>query len=100
MISDVKEVKLLACREGNYTVFVFQILNSNNYIMCTRLPNWKTPEIKIGDVGFLEYQKVRAGEKYFNVEQQQEVVYQYSNIYFINFIQKKEMIVNNDELIL
>lgn len=96
MVNKVEEVKLMACREGSYTVYVFQVIGSRECIMCTRLPNWKIPSINIGDEGYLEYQKVRAGESYFNVEQQQEVVYQYSNIYFINFIQKTEILKNNE----
>lgn len=87
--------KLLAIKEGTYTVYVFRNLDSNNYLMCTKLPNWQTPEIQIGDEGFLKYSEVKAGEKYFNPALQAEHVYNYSNIYFENFIQKTDIINQN-----
>lgn len=94
----IKEVKLLAVREGNYTTYVFQTLDTKEYIMCTRLPNWKVPEIQIGDEGFLQYQVVQAGEEYFSIAEQKNIRYNYSNIYFNNFILKTE-IINNKEII-
>lgn len=94
----IKEVKLLAVREGNYTTYVFQTLDTKEYIMCTRLPNWKVPEIQIGDEGFLQYQVVQAGEEYFSIVEQKNIRYNYSNIYFNNFILKTE-IINNKEII-
>lgn len=87
--------KLLAVREGSYTVYVFQNLDSKSYIMCTKLPNWQTPSIQVGDEGFLKYSEVRAGEKYFHTASQSEVTYNYSNIYFENFIQKSDIVNEN-----
>jgi len=94
----IREVKLLAVRDGTYTTYVFQTLDTKEYIMCTRLPNWKVPEISIGDEGFLQYQIVNAGEEYFSVAEQKNVKYNYSNIYFNNFILKTNDI-NNDKII-
>ena len=91
----IREVKLLAVRDGIYTTYVFQTLDTKEYIMCTRLPNWKVPEIAIGDEGFLQYQVVNAGEEYFSVAEQKNVKYNYSNIYFNNFILKTNNINNN-----
>lgn len=98
-MKNVTEVILLAVREGNYTMFVFQDVNSKQYIMCTRLPNWQTPEVKVGDHGFLEYQEVKAGEDYYNPATQTTEHYSYSNIYFMNFVQKTN-ISNNSEIVL
>ena len=67
--------------------------------MCTRLPNWKVPDLNVGDIGFLEYQIIKAGEEYFNVATQQKQIYQYSNIYFNNFI-LENTIIKNKEIIL
>ena len=90
--------KLLAVKEGTYTVYVFKNLDSESYVMCTRLPNWQSPEPQIGDEGFLKYSEVRAGEKYFNPASQSELVYNYSNIYFEAFIQKSDIV--NETIIL
>ena len=99
MVDKIELVKLLAVREGTYTVYVFQNLENREYIMCTRLPNWQVPEISIGDSGFLEYQIVTAGESYFSVAEEKMIQYFYSNVYFINFILKTD-ILKNDEIIL
>ena len=32
--------KLLTKKEGLYTLYVFQDLDTGAYIMCTKLPNW------------------------------------------------------------
>lgn len=95
----IAEVKLLAVREGTYTMYVFQQLDTKEYIMCTRLPNWRVPDVNIGDSGFLEYQSVKAGETYFNPKNETTVHYSYSNVYFLNFVQKTE-ILQNKEIIL
>lgn len=89
-------VKLLAVRDGVYTTYVFQNQETSEYIMCTRLPNWQVPEISIGDIGFLEYQYVKAGESYFNPQLQTMEKYLYSNVYFINFIQNINILKNNE----
>ena len=56
--------------------------------MCTRLPHWQTPDIGIGEVGFLNYQEVRAGQTYFNPNTEKDEYYRYSNRYYMNFIKK------------
>ena len=95
----VVKAKLLAIREGTYTNYVFQSEEDGSYIMCTRLPNWKVPDLNVGDIGFLEYQIIKAGEEYFNIATQQKQIYQYSNIYFNNFI-LENTIIKNKEIIL
>lgn len=98
MVELIKEVELLAIREAVYTMYVFKELNSEEYIMCTRLPNWRVPEINIGDIGFLQYQDVKAGDEYVTPSGQR-ILYRYSNVYFINFVVKSD-IVRNKEIIL
>jgi hypothetical protein len=94
----IKEVELLAVRDGVYTVYVFKVLNEENYVMCTRLPNWQVPEISIGDQGFLQYQIVNAGDKYVTPDGEKDI-FRYSNCYFINFVNKSD-IVKNKEIIM
>lgn len=76
-------------------MYIFKNLESNEYVMCTRLPNWNTPNIDIGEEGFLKFQKAIAGEKYFNPTTQETCTYQYSNIYFLNFVKKTDISNNN-----
>jgi hypothetical protein len=99
MLDKVIRVKLQAIKEGVYTMYVFKNLEDSNYIMCTRLPNWQTPDISIGDVGFLNYQVVKAGEEYYNPITEEQIKYSYSNIYFINFVRESEIINNNSIII-
>lgn len=98
MIELIKYVELLAIRESTYTIYVFQSIETLEYIMCTRLPNWQVPELNIKDRGFLQYQIVKAGDKYVTPFGE-EIYYRYSNIYFINFVNKTDD-VNNKEIIL
>jgi len=93
------EVELLAIRDGNYTIYVFKDLDKKEYIMCTKLPNWNTPNLNIGDIGFVKYQIVKAGDEYYDPIREITTIYKYSNIYFINFINKSD-IVKNKEIIL
>jgi hypothetical protein len=91
-MSQIAKVQLLAIKSGYYTIYVFKNLDNNSYIMCTRLPNWQVPEFSIEDKGFLEYVYVKAGESYFNPKTGETQQYQYSNVYFLNFIQDTNFI--------
>ncbi len=92
----VEEVKLLAIRDGAYTMYVFQIISSGEFIMCTKPPNWDTPNIAIGEIGFLKYESVKAGETYYNPTTETDVKYKYTNMYFTNFVKKSEITKENN----
>lgn len=81
--------KLIAKRNGIYTVYVFE-KDNQEYIMCTKLPNWGDYNILIGDSGFLTIEYVIAGDKYFDRETESERIYKYSNVYFKDFIKDME----------
>jgi hypothetical protein len=94
----IKEVELLTIRPAHYTMYVFREVNTKELIMCTRLPNWQTPDVSIGDVGFLQYQAVFAGESFYDPATEKTHVYKYTNLYFINFVLKN--LLKNSEIIL
>lgn len=78
---------------GGYIIYVFKNLEptdwTNRYIMCTRVPNWQSKFVKIHDVGYLMYQEVIAGkDKWYKNDKIN--YYNYSNIYFIEFIPKTD----------
>lgn len=78
-----------------YTTYVFKCLEANipfghNYVMCTRCPNWDARNIDIGEIGYLEYEEVHAGEKWYNPQDGTYVPYKYTNIYFIKFVKKED----------
>ena len=60
--------------------------SETKYITATKLPNWDNREISIGDIGFLEYENVSAGQEYYNPHQEIKIMYKYDNSYFFNFI--------------
>ena len=95
----VERVKLLAIKESNYTMYVFQNLDTFEYIMCTKPPNWQTDDIMVGEEGFLKYESVKAGEEYYDPNTETSITYKYTNTYFTNFIRKSE-ITNNNNIIL
>lgn len=90
--------QLIACEQEclGYITYVFKCLESNpgfghNYIMVTRLPNWDHKELNIGEKGFLTYNEVEAGkDKWYCPETGQYIPYNYTNIYFIKFVEKKD----------
>jgi len=84
---NIVECELVAIKKGKYTLYVFKIANViEEYIMCTRLPNWQTLDFSIGIKGFLQYQIVLSGQTYFDAETGMPIKYQHSNVYFNNFI--------------
>ena len=91
----IKEVELIAKREGIYTMYVFKTLDTYDYIMCTRLPNWQVPEVNVGDQGFLQYHIVKSGDSYTTPDGT-VVIYKYSNTYFINFVKKSDTLKNKE----
>ena len=84
---------LLAKRSDScgYVTYVFQNVDFTNtfdkYIMCVRFPNWDHPNIEIGELGFLEYRSVKAGEdKWYDAYTNTYVPYRYTDNHFIKFI--------------
>jgi hypothetical protein len=93
-------VELIAIKNHTYTVYIFKNLKKDEYIMCTRMPNWKTPELALGEKGYAQILYVKAGETYFNPVTNQKTTYNYSNVYFKNFIKESVEIKNKSEIIL
>ena len=89
-------VELVSVREGTYTIYVFRKIDTKEFIMCTKLPNWNTPSVFIGDKGFLKYNLVKAGETYFNPSLDKDCKYLYSNVYFMDFVIDNKIIHKNE----
>lgn len=96
--------KLVASKTDSqdYTTYVFKCLDSfitqyTNYIMCTRYPNWNHRDLRIGEVGYLEFQEHLAGvDKWFDGTEM--VRYSYNGIQFIKFIEYQEIPDDNNEI--
>lgn len=90
--------KLVALKEGTYTIYVFDnldkdIIDEYKYIMCTRVPNWETcDEPKLEEIGYLQFNFVKAGDNYFHTGLLEQQVYKYTAYYFINYIKEPEKI--------
>lgn len=82
------KARLLACKEdGAYTIYVFQDLTSNEFIMCTRCPNWQGETPVAMQEGFLKYKYVVAGkDTYYDKTAERFLAYQYTNTYFLDFV--------------
>ena len=80
----------------NYTTYAFQNVDSNEYVLCTRFPNWEHPTIEIGEIGILQFKEVIAGEdKWYNGETM--IPYNYTGWHFVKFVPIKE---NVDDIII
>lgn len=87
--------KLIASETDSlgYITYVFQRLEdcalTSKYIMCIRYPNWDHKSLRVGDVGYLHCEEIRAGvDKWY--DGQQMVPYRYNTIQFIKFVYKPE----------
>lgn len=74
-----------------YITYVFQQLEdctqSSKYIMCIRYPHWDHKDLKLGDVGYVHCEEIRAGvDKWFDGKQM--VPYNYNTVQFIKFVYK------------
>ena len=77
----------------DYTTYVFKCLESDvpfghKYCMMTRCPNWNHRDIDIGEIGYVEYEEVKAGDNWYNPQTKTYVPYNYTNIYFIKFVKE------------
>ena len=81
---------LVAKKDTIYQLLVFKNLDTNEYIMCTKLPNWDIPEIPLKSKGFISIQETQAGENYYNRKQDTKSTYQYSGVYLTNFVKFDE----------
>lgn len=73
--------------DGAYEHYVFINSHTNEYIMCTRMPNWQVDKVDIGEEGFLEYQDVIGGQdRYYDSVKDGYRLYQIDATYFLNFV--------------
>ena len=91
----IHRVKVLAKREDQYSLFVFKDLESNELIMCTKLPNWNMPNLEVGEIGFIKLEKVSAGENFYNPDDGSEGTYRYNNVYLHNFVRESDIMESN-----
>lgn len=80
---------------GGYTTYVFQNLEDapfgKKYVMLTRLPNWDHKNIELDEIGYVTYKEVVAGiDKWYCPETGQMIPYNYTNLYFVKFVNKKD----------
>lgn len=101
MAQKTLHVQLEVVQEGQYTLYVFNDLNQpldsiDKYLMVVRLPNWTGNFPKVGDKGYLQFDIVNGGEKYYRRDTQEYCTYNYTNNYYLNFIPEREEINNKE----
>lgn len=86
-------VQLIASESDSlgYITYVFKKLEdcteSSKYLMAVRYPNWDAKQLKLGDIGFVHCEEIRAGiDKWYNGKEM--VPYNYNTIQFIKFVYK------------
>lgn len=99
IIENTVKAQLAALREecGGYIVYVFKLMDGtppyDEYIMCTRFPNWQAPNISLEDEGFLKYREVLAGiHSWYDRESESWVKYKYTGVHFLDFVHYKSKI--------
>lgn len=87
--------KLLAKEHdiGGYTTYVFENLDDapfgHKYLMLTRWPNWQARNIDVGEVGYVTYKEVIAGQDTW-WDGTNFIPYNYTNIIFIKFVKENK----------
>lgn len=84
------------CDYYGYITYVFKFLDEfdiethkSKLLVCTRYPNWNCRTLKLGDVGYVNIEVVRAGiDTYFDGEKQ--VPFKHNASRFIKFIDKTD----------
>lgn len=85
-------VKAVQKDDRGYITYVFELPNSEEYnilkfknITCTRVPNWETRLINVGDCGYVEVDIKKAGiDCWYNGKEL--IPYNYNFTQFISFI--------------
>ena len=85
----------LECDILDYHTLVFKILEDNcpfghNYCMCTVFPNWQSKMPEIGEIGYLDYDEVSAGDTYYNRDTDSIMKYNFSNLIFKKFVKEQD----------
>ena len=101
MMIKTLHVELKTLLEGQYTLYVFEDLEQpldsiDKYLMVVRLPNWQGRFPNIGEKGYLQFDIINAGEKYYRRDTGEMCTYNYTNIYYLNFVPEIEKINNKE----
>ena len=79
-----------------YTTVVFKDLESDapfgkRYLMLVVFPNWQSRIPDIGEVGYVTYNEVIAGDtKWYCPETGQFIPYNYTNLVFVKFVKEQD----------
>lgn len=85
---------------GFQTLVFKDVKYKADYIMVTVFPNWDMPTIQLGDIGYLKYREVIAGQDtWYNVETQAQVYYKNTDCHFIEFVHEPKIqnLLNTDD---
>lgn len=90
--------KIKAIQKSQYTLVIAEDLNRSfeddlKYVAVTLLPNWQQKAFDVDDEGYLTFESVDAGEKFFNRETNEHEIYRFTANYFHSFVPKQEKIM-------
>ena len=73
-----------------YLTYVFRILDEEftkdtKYVMCVQCPNWDSPTLTIGDIGYVYFEIIKAGKDTW-WDGSQMIPYKYNMNQFMKFV--------------
>ena len=80
----------------DYQLLVFKILDNqvpfgHQYCMVTVFPNWESRIPEIGEIGYVNYDEVIAGEdKWYDLDTDKFIPYNYTNLIFKKFVKEQD----------
>lgn len=73
-----------------YITYVFRDLDTEEYVMCTKVPNWDGITLHKGEQGFLKYKEVIAGvDSWYDKTSNKYIPYKFTNSYYEDFVPLK-----------
>ncbi|GMO10860.1 MAG: hypothetical protein Nk1A_9160 [Endomicrobiia bacterium] len=93
MSTDTIRAEVVATKEepGGYIVIVVLNTVRNEYLMCTKLPNWSCRTPVKGEIGYLQYREFIAGEDtWYDFSKGEKIPFKYTGLYFWNFVKEED----------
>lgn len=89
--------QIKAIQQSQYTLIIADDLSRTSiddlkYVAVTLLPNWQHKHIELDEIGYLTFDSVSAGDKFFNRDVKEYEIYKYSANYLISFVPEQKKI--------
>lgn len=95
MITIYCQIKVI--QHSQYTMVIAEDLNRSldddlKYVAITIPPNWQYKSFEVDDIGYLTFESVSAGDKYYDRDEDEQKIYKFSANYLNTFVHETKKI--------